>query len=137
MSAEHVHHSYTACLYVSQQALCRLQGRISPAAAAQIHRMQAKQEEKAKLEAILEQVRNLIVTDLRLLAALAHLLMHLHLLTAQTHSTARETASVHYMKCGLIYCYDGLSFIVAMHACRCNRNKLNWKQGYSISSFKW
>ncbi|KAL3142518.1 hypothetical protein ABBQ38_002840 [Trebouxia sp. C0009 RCD-2024] len=34
-----------------------MQGRITPAEAAQIHRMQAKQEEKAELEAILEQMQ--------------------------------------------------------------------------------
>ena len=48
------------CWHVDKLAVSRLQGRIAPAEAAQIHRMQAKQEEKAELEAILEQVRYML-----------------------------------------------------------------------------
>lgn len=51
---QHWHHS---CRYVNAQVVCSMQGRITPAEAAQIHRMQAKQQEKAGLEAILEQVQ--------------------------------------------------------------------------------
>ena len=43
--------------HYSKQAVCRLTGSMTPAEAAQSYRMQAKQEEKAELEAILEQVR--------------------------------------------------------------------------------
>lgn len=68
--------------------MCRLQGRVAPAEAAQIHRMQAKQEEKAELEAILAQVRHILANDcellmtfVSLLRALQELLIRLQMLT--------------------------------------------------------
>lgn len=73
--------------YVREPAVCRPHSRVAPAEAAQIHRMQTKQEEKAELEAILEQVRHIPRHGLDLLLTFARLLRYvIGAVDAATHA---------------------------------------------------
>lgn len=90
-SALSICNSATSMLVCHLQALCRLQGRISPAEAAQMHRMQAKREEKAELEAMLEQVWSVVAH-----ACLGDIACLIHLLTVNKTAKQKKAASIQY-----------------------------------------
>ena len=109
--------------------------------------MQAKQEEKAELEAMLEQVRHVLVNGL--LMTLVTLLRYAtgaadpltsanycFIDSSVTTKTSHTLSTSFTLICGCLTHMAVSAFIVTM-CCRCKSNKLRSRQDCNINNYKW